>query len=58
MSPAYPNAVDVARQVKDWKPALKLWQKIRALDPDDAGARRKINELSVEDHIARGNYRR
>ncbi len=43
---------------KDWKRALELWEQIREQVPDDPDARRKINELSVADHLKRGKYRR
>jgi len=45
-------------QANDWKRALALWEQISAQAPDDPDARRKINELSVADHLKRGKYRR
>jgi serine/threonine protein kinase len=43
---------------KDWKPAIALWEKVCQRDPEDREARLKVNELAVEDHIARSNARR
>jgi serine/threonine-protein kinase len=43
---------------KDWQPAIALWEKLRKRDPEDDEARRKIDELTIEDHIARTNARR
>jgi serine/threonine protein kinase len=43
---------------KDWLPAIALWEKLRKRDPEDDEARRKIDELTIEDHIARTNARR
>jgi uncharacterized protein HemY len=40
---------------KDWQPAISLWEKLRKRDPEDDEARRKIDELTIEDHIARAN---
>jgi len=36
--------------------ALTLWEKIRTAEPQDHEAPRKINALSVRDHIARAHY--
>jgi len=38
--------------------AIALWEQIRKAQPDDHEAQRKINALSVRDHISKGNYRR
>jgi serine/threonine protein kinase len=43
---------------KEWKRALKLWEKVQRREPDDGEVRKKINDLSIEDTIERGNYRR
>jgi tetratricopeptide (TPR) repeat protein len=60
-----PDSAEVMRALarlyekgKDWKPAMALWEKVRKRDPEDLEARRKIDELAVEDHIARANVRR
>jgi tetratricopeptide (TPR) repeat protein len=39
---------------KDWRQAIALWERVRRLQPDDHDIQRKINELSVRDHLARG----
>jgi serine/threonine-protein kinase len=44
-------------QLKDRKRAIVLWERVLKLAPSDYEARKKIDELSVEDHIARGKYR-
>jgi tetratricopeptide (TPR) repeat protein len=43
---------------KDWKRAIAQWEKLRQRDPGDPEARRKIDGLAVEDHIARTTARR
>jgi hypothetical protein len=43
---------------KDWLGAIALWEKVRQLEPNDHEARSKISNLSIEDHLAKGNYRR
>jgi tetratricopeptide (TPR) repeat protein len=60
-----PDSADLMRALarlyekgKDWKPAMALWEKLRKRDPGDSEARRKLDELAVEDHIARTNVRR
>jgi serine/threonine-protein kinase len=42
----------------EWKPAIALWERVLRNEPDDAEARRKINQLAVSDHLAKGLYRR
>jgi tetratricopeptide (TPR) repeat protein len=43
---------------KEWKAALALWEKVLTLQPDNSEARRKIDVLSVEDHIASRHHQR
>ena len=38
--------------------AIAVWEKVRELAPEDAEAAAKIRELSVNETLARGNYRR
>jgi serine/threonine protein kinase len=40
----------------DFKKAIKLWQAVRKLLPDDIEAARQITALSAKDTIIRGNY--
>jgi tetratricopeptide (TPR) repeat protein len=60
-----PDSADLMRALarfyekgKDWKRAIAQWEKLRQRDPDDPEARRKIDGLTVEDHIARSTARR
>ncbi len=60
-----PNSVALLRalanlleQRKDWKRAIPLWEQVRKLTPNDDEPKRKIDELSVKDHLARARYRR
>jgi serine/threonine protein kinase len=51
----------LARQyelTKEWKRAIALWEKVRKLEPDDHDVKRKLSDLSVEDHITRRHYDR
>jgi tetratricopeptide (TPR) repeat protein len=60
-----PKSVAVLRELgelygrqKRYKHAIAAWEKVRELTPDDPEAVAKIRELSVDDTLARGNYRR
>jgi serine/threonine protein kinase len=60
-----PTSVAVLRELADlyghqkrYSRAIALWEKVRELAPDDADAIAKIRELSVNDTLERGNYRR
>jgi serine/threonine protein kinase len=44
--------------IKEWKRAIALWELVRKAVPDDFEVQRKIDALSVKDHIAKSNYRR
>ena len=37
--------------------AVELWQAVVELEPENDEAQRKINELSVREHLAGGHYR-
>jgi tetratricopeptide (TPR) repeat protein len=59
-----PQNADITRALarfhenrQEWKLAITLWQKVRAIDPDDHEAGRKINDLSAQDLLANGHYR-
>lgn len=59
-----PKSVDLMRAValrleKDnqLSKAIALWQMVRKAVPEDIEAPRKINALSVSQHISKGNYR-
>jgi serine/threonine protein kinase len=43
---------------REWKGALLLWQHIREEDPDDPDARKKIDDLTVNHHLSRRQYKR
>jgi serine/threonine-protein kinase len=45
-------------KIQDYKRAIALWEKVRRRDPDDNDVRRKIDQLSVDDHIKGRHYRR
>jgi len=36
--------------------ALTLWEMVRTAEPEDCEAPRKVNALSVRDHLAKGHY--
>jgi serine/threonine protein kinase len=38
--------------------AIALWELVRKAEPEDFEAQRKINALSVRDHISKANYKR
>jgi tetratricopeptide (TPR) repeat protein len=42
---------ELYEQTKELKLAIALWEKVRAAEPDNAVARRKINDLSAQAHI-------
>jgi tetratricopeptide (TPR) repeat protein len=42
---------------KRWNNAIALWEELRQANPRDHEAAHKINELSVNDTLARGNFR-
>jgi len=42
---------------KEWKRAILFWEKVRKVAPDDGEAKQQINVISVNDHLARANYR-
>jgi tetratricopeptide (TPR) repeat protein len=44
--------------LKEWKQAIAAWEKVRKLQPNDHEVQRKINDLSVREHIARSDRRR
>lgn len=43
---------------EEWRQALALWEKILAREPNNTEARRKVDMLSVKDHLSTGQYRR
>jgi tetratricopeptide (TPR) repeat protein len=45
-------------QTEDWRQAIALWEKVRQLEPNDREAWHKVNDLSVEEHLAKGSFRR
>jgi tetratricopeptide (TPR) repeat protein len=60
-----PKSVPVLRELgelyerqKRLNHAIAVWEKVRELVPDDAEATDKIRELSVNETLARGNFRR
>jgi tetratricopeptide (TPR) repeat protein len=43
---------------KRWNNAIALWEELREANPRDHEAAHKINELSVNDTLTRGNFKR
>jgi hypothetical protein len=48
----------VQEKLRRYSQAIVLWEEIQKALPNDAEAIEKIKELSVNQTIARGNYRR
>jgi len=48
----------LCEESKDWRQAIALWEKVRQLEPNDREAYRKVHDLSVEEHLAKGTYGR
>lgn len=46
----------VHEQMQQWKPAIALWQQVVALEPTDAEAPRKVNDLSAQEMLARVHH--
>jgi hypothetical protein len=60
-----PDSVDLMRglarayeQVRELGKAMRLWEMVRKLDPQDNEAQQKINALSVREHLSKGRYLR
>jgi hypothetical protein len=60
-----PDNVELMRKLaqlherrQEWKRAIVQWEAVLKADPDDFDTQRRINDLSVKEHIARSNYRR
>jgi tetratricopeptide (TPR) repeat protein len=45
-------------KLKDWKPAIALWEKLSELDPSDREAHNKINDLSAQDLLQAARHRK
>jgi serine/threonine protein kinase len=48
----------VCEGLKDLKAAIALWERVNELVPNDPEARHKMNDLSVQEHLAHGHYRK
>lgn len=42
---------------KEWKEAISVWEKVQKLQPNDNEVQKKINDLSVRDHVSRSGRR-
>jgi hypothetical protein len=43
---------------REWKQAVLAWERVGELVADDVEAKKKINAITVKDHISKANYRR
>ena len=43
---------------REWKPAIAALEKVCEIDPTDRLSRLKLNDLSAQDHLAGGHYKR
>ncbi len=52
------DLAEIQEKRGDLKSAMALWEKICELAPDNPVARRKLNDISAQHHMASGNHRR